>query len=43
MCLYTVKKNKKKQKNSSSEVGDSTKRPKLDVSCVKDTAKTNKD
>ena len=40
MCLYTVKKQTKK---ISIGVRDSTERPKLGVSCVKDTAKTNKD
>ena len=35
MCIYTVK-------NFSRGVSDSTERPKLGVSGVKDTAKTNK-
>ena len=42
MCKYTVKKQKLK-KNSSSGVRDSTERPKLGVSGVNYTAKTNKD
>ena len=45
MCIYTVKKQnfQRKIKNSSRRVRDSTERPILDVSGVKDTAKTNKD
>ena len=41
MCIYTVK--MQKFKNSSRGVRDSTERPKIGVSGVKDTAKTNKD
>ena len=40
MCIYTLK--KQKLKDSSRRVRDSTERPKLGVSGVKDTAKTNK-
>ena len=41
MCIYTVK--KQKLKNSSRGMRDSTERPKIGVSGVKDTAKSNKD
>ena len=40
MCIYTVKTQILKKKNSSRGVRDSTWRPKLGVSGVKDTAKT---
>ena len=46
MCIYTVKKqNLKKNKKFSGGGGCATlpNVPKLGVSCVKDTAKTNKD
>ena len=41
MCIYTVK--SKNLKKSSRGVRDSTECPKIGVSGVKDTAKTNKD
>ena len=40
MCTYTVK--KQKLKKSSRRVRDSSERPKLGVSGVKDTSKTNR-
>ena len=44
MCIYTVKKQKKnKNKKFFKGVRDTTECPKLGVSSVKDTAKTNKD
>ena len=45
MCIYTVEKQKLKnnKKKSSRGVRDSTERPKIGVSGVKDTAKSNKD
>ena len=44
MCIYTVKKQKlKENKKIFKEVRVSTERPKIVVSGVKDTAKTNKD
>ena len=41
MCIYIVK--NKIKKKSSRGVRDSTERPKIGVSGVKDTTKTNKD
>ena len=43
MCIYTVKKQKLKKNSSSRGLRDSTERPKISVSGVKNTAKTNKD
>ena len=44
MCIYTVKKQKLKKKDFlKGGVHASTERPKLGVSGLKDTAKTNKD
>ena len=48
MCIYTVKKQKLRglcytKKSSTRGLRDSTERPKIGVSGVKDTAKTNKD
>ena len=43
MCIYTIKKQKIKKNSPSRGVRDSTERPKIGVSGVKDTAKTNKD
>ena len=45
MCIYTFKKQKCKKKVKNPQMGCSTPPnvPKLDVSGVKDTAKTNKD
>ena len=42
MCAYTQLKSKNKTKCHKG-VRDSTVRPKIGVSCVKDTAKSNKD
>ena len=43
MCIYTVKKEKLKKKNSSRGWATPPNIPKLGVSGVKDTTKTNKD
>ena len=43
MCIYTVKKQKLKIKLPQGECATPSYVPKLGVSCVKDTTKTNKD